>query len=162
MGTTNMEKNQLLLDNYKKYYSRRKYNSKTIDYLIYMIENMLEKIDPKDIEFLENRSNLLNERNAYSILNKLYDKYRYKLFNLQLNYKIELYLKKSNINYNNKDSNKNSNKEEDNINELYSEREITSRLMLNDIIDPECLHTNLMFLEEDDNYIKYDYNSNED
>ena len=78
METTVMGKNQLLLDNYKKYYSRGKYNYETINYLICMIENMLEKIDPKDIGFLENRSTLLNERNAYGILNRFYNKYRYK------------------------------------------------------------------------------------
>jgi hypothetical protein len=157
METTDMGKNQLLLDNYKKYYSRGKYNSETTNYLICMIENMLEKIDPKDIGFLENRSTLLNERNAYCILNRFYDKYRYKLFNLQLNYKIELYLKKSNNNDNDNDNSKDN----DSKTELFSEREIISRLMLNDVIDIEFLHTDLTFLE-DDNYVKYDYNSNED
>ena len=146
MEATKMEKNSTLLDNYKKYYSSKKYYSKTVNYLIDMIENMLDKINPNDLEFLENKKSLSNETNAYAILTKIYDKYRYKLFDLKLNYQIENYLKDKTLE---KDSTFNH------------KREDISRMMMCCLVDPDFLHTNLTFLEEfiDDNN---DYDSNDD
>ena len=146
MESTKIEKNKLLLDNYKKYSSSKKYYSKTVDYLIDMIENMLDKISPNDLEFLENKKSLSNERNAYAILNQIYDKYKYKLFNLRLNYQIENYLK-------NKTGHKDS--------IITYKKEDISKMMLYDLVDPDFLHTNLTFLEEnvEDNN---DYDSNDD
>ena len=148
MESTKIEKNKLLLDNYKKYSSSKKYYSKTVEYLIDMIENMLDKISPNDLEFLDNKKSLSNENNAYAILNRIYDKYKYKLFNLKLNYEIENYLK-------NKSRKKDST-------ETYKKEDI-SKMMLYDFVDPLFLHTNLEFLERDyDEESNYDYDSNDD
>ena len=148
MESTKIEKNKLLLDNYKKYSSSKKYYSKTVEYLIDMIQNMLDKISPNDLEFLDNKKSLSNENNAYAILNRIYDKYKYKLFNLKLNYEIEKYLK-------NKSRKKDST-------ETYKKEDI-SKMMLYDFVDPLFLHTNLEFLERDyDEESNYDYDSNDD
>ena len=147
-------KNKELLDNYIFHYNKKNYNSITINYLIDMIKELISKIETKDLESIENR-NSLSEKGAYYLLERLFDKYRYKIFNLKLNYDIEMYIK----NKNNKNNNYNSKPPN-----LLSEQEISSRLMLSDLIDPNYLQTNLDYLEDDieNDYVYDDYESNED
>ena len=148
MNSINIEKNKELLDNYIFHYNKKNYYSQTINYLIDMIKELISKIETKDLESIENR-NSLSENGAYSLLERLFNIYRYKIFNLKLNYDIEMYIK-----------NKNNYKKP----QIPSEREITSRIMAIDLLDMDYIHTNLNYLEDciEEDMIRDDYDSNED